>query len=46
VRDGEPVGAIRRTSAWFGEAEAELPDLPVEIQIFVLVSLLAVWDED
>jgi hypothetical protein len=46
VRDGEPVGAIRRTSAWFGEAEAELPGLPLEIQIFVLVSLLAVWDED
>jgi hypothetical protein len=46
VRDGEPVGIVRRTSAWFGEAEAELPGLPLEIQIFVLVSLLAVWDED
>jgi hypothetical protein len=46
VRDGEPVGAVRSTSAWFGEAEAELPGLPLEAQIFVLVSLLAVWDED
>ncbi|MHA6628890.1 hypothetical protein ACU61A_25910 [Pseudonocardia sichuanensis] len=46
VRDGEPVGAVRRTSAWFGEAEADLPGLPREVAVFVLVSLLAVWDED
>ena len=46
VRDGEPVGAVRRTSAWFGEAEADLPGLPLAVQVFVLVSLLAVWDED
>ena len=46
VRDGEPVGAVRRTSAWWGEAEAELPGLPLAVQVFVLVSLLAVWDED
>jgi hypothetical protein len=46
VRDGEPVGAVRRTSAWWGEAEGELPGLPLVVQIFVLVSLLAVWDED
>ena len=46
VRDGEPVGAVRRTSAWFGEAEADLPGLPQAVQVFVLVSLLAVWDED
>jgi hypothetical protein len=46
VRDGAPVGAVRRTSAWFGEAEADLPGLPLAVQVFVLVSLLAVWDED
>ncbi len=46
VRDGEPVGAVRRTSAWWGEAEADLPGLPTAVQVFVLVSLLAVWDED
>jgi hypothetical protein len=46
VRDGEPVGAVRRTSAWLGEAEAELPGLAPAVQVFVLVSLLAVWDED
>ncbi|WP_219413969.1 hypothetical protein [Pseudonocardia nigra] len=46
VRDGERAGSVRRTSAWRGEAEAELPGLPLPVQVFVLVSLLAVWDED
>jgi hypothetical protein len=46
MRDGAPVGMVRRTSAWFGEAEADLPGLPRAVQIFVMVSLLAVWDED
>lgn len=46
LRDGEPAGVVRRTSAWFGEAEADLPGLPLAVQVFVLVSLLAVWDED
>ena len=44
--DGEPAGTVRRTSAWFGEAEADLPGLPLPVQVFVLVSLLSVWDED
>jgi hypothetical protein len=46
MRDGEPVGMVRPTSAWWGEAEADLPGLPLAVQIFVLVSLLSVWDED
>jgi hypothetical protein len=43
---GSPVGTVRRVSAWRGEAEADLPGLPVPVQVFVLVSLLGVWDED
>jgi hypothetical protein len=46
VRDGERAGSVRRLSAWRGEAEADLPALPLPVQVFVLVSLLAVWDED
>jgi hypothetical protein len=46
VAGGEEAGAVRRTSAWWGEAEADLPGLPLAVQVFVLVSLLAVWDED
>ncbi|OLT09754.1 hypothetical protein BJF78_05875 [Pseudonocardia sp. CNS-139] len=45
VLAGEP-GSVRRTSAWFGEAEADLPGLPQPVQVFVLASLLSVWDED
>lgn len=43
---GPSGGTVRRTSSWQGEAEADLPDLPLPVQVFVLVSLLAVWDED
>jgi hypothetical protein len=46
VVDGAAKGTVRRTSAWWGEAEAELPGLPLLVQVFVLVSLLGVWDED
>jgi hypothetical protein len=46
VRDGEQVGAVRRTGAWSGEAEADLPGLEPPVQVFVVVSLLAVWTED
>ena len=46
VVDGAPTGTARRTSAWWGEAEADLPGLPLPVQVFVLVSLLGVWDED
>jgi hypothetical protein len=46
LRGGEPAGTVRRTSAWFGEAAADLPGLSLPVQVFVLVSLLSVWDED
>ncbi|HET6257150.1 hypothetical protein [Pseudonocardia sp.] len=46
ISEGSTVGTVRRTSAWRGEAEADLPDLPLPVQVFVLVSLLGVWDED
>ncbi len=40
----QPVGVVRRTSSWFGRAEADLPGLPVPVQVFVLVVLLTRWD--
>jgi hypothetical protein len=46
IRDDAAVGSVRRISAWRGEAEADLPGLPLPVQVFVLVSLLAVWDEE
>jgi hypothetical protein len=46
IRDDAVAGSVRRISTWRGEAEADLPGLPLPVQVFVLVSLLAVWDEE
>src|SRR3954468_5291946 len=34
--DGGPVGRVKRTSVWRGEISADLPGLPLPVQIFVL----------
>lgn len=44
VTDGRPVGSVRRASAWRGDAVAELPGLPLPVQVFVLVVVLTMWD--
>jgi hypothetical protein len=41
---GRRVGSIRRTSIWRGDAEADLPGLPLPVQIFVLAVVLTAWD--
>ncbi|WP_433293757.1 hypothetical protein ACQPZQ_08440 [Pseudonocardia sp. CA-142604] len=46
IQDDAVAGSVRRVSTWRGEAEADLPGLPLSVQVFVLVSLLAVWDEE
>ena len=33
---GVPAGSLRRTSAWSGAVEADLPGLPLPIQIFLV----------
>jgi hypothetical protein len=43
VVDGAPAGTVRCTSFWRDEGEADLPGLPLLMQVFVLVSLLKVW---
>ncbi|MEU4695343.1 hypothetical protein [Actinoplanes sp. NPDC023714] len=42
MHNGIPVGVIRRTSAWTGNLEADLPGLPLAVQIFVVGVLIAV----
>src|SRR5262245_44523062 len=37
VADGQPVGSVRRVSHWRGDAVANLPDLPLPLQVFVVV---------
>jgi hypothetical protein len=41
--DDLPVGSIRRTSAWRSSAVADLPGLPLPVQVFVLCVVLALW---
>lgn len=38
------VGSIKRTSIWRSDATADLPGLPVPVQIFVLAVVLTMWD--
>ncbi|MFG1923010.1 hypothetical protein [Cryptosporangium sp. NPDC048952] len=41
---GQQVGTIRRTSVWSGAAAADLPGLPLLVQVFVLLVALSSWD--
>lgn len=44
VAEGRPVGSVRRVSVWRSDAVAELPGLPLPVQVFVLVVVLTMWD--
>lgn len=44
IADGRPVGSVRRPSAWRSDAVADLPDLPLPVQVFVLIVVLTMWD--
>lgn len=43
LADGHQVGVIKRTSAWRLNAAADLPGVPVPVQIFVLAVVLTMW---
>lgn len=45
MADDQPVGSIRRVSVWRSDAVADLPGLPVPLQVFVLVVVLTKWNE-
>jgi hypothetical protein len=38
------VGSVRRTSFWRGEVRADLPGLPLPVQVFVLGVVITMWD--
>ncbi|MBA2309350.1 MAG: hypothetical protein H0W01_08675 [Pseudonocardiales bacterium] len=42
--DGRRVGSVRRPSVWRGDTVADLPGLPLPVQIFVLAVVLTMWD--
>ncbi len=35
---------MRRTSAWRGDVAADLPGLPLPVQVFVLGVVITMWD--
>jgi hypothetical protein len=40
----EPVGHVRRTSWWRGDVAADLPGLPLPVQVFVIGVVITMWD--
>lgn len=43
LADGRQVGVIKRTSVWRLNAQADLPGVPVPVQVFVLAVVLTMW---
>lgn len=41
---GRQLGTVKRTGLWRSDATADLPGLPVPVQIFVLAVVLTMWD--
>jgi hypothetical protein len=41
---GQQVGSIRRVSPWRAAAAADLPGVPLLVQVFALVVVLATWE--
>ena len=45
LSDGRPVGSVKRNSIWRSDTVADLPGLPVPVQVFVLAVVLTMWDQ-
>jgi hypothetical protein len=46
VAGGVKVGELRRTSAWSGAIQADLPGLPLPLQICVVGVQIAIWQSE
>lgn len=44
--EGRRVGSVRRNSIWRSDAVADLPGLPLTVEVFVLAVVLAMWDSE
>lgn len=40
------VGSIKRTSVWRSDTVADLPGLPIPVQVFALTVVLTKWDRE
>jgi hypothetical protein len=43
---GDAWGSVKRDSIWRGDAVADLPGLPLSVEVFVLAVVLTKWDSD
>lgn len=43
--EGRQVGSIKRPGIWRSDAIADLPGLPVPVQVFVLAVVLTMWSQ-
>jgi hypothetical protein len=43
---GTKVGSLRRTSGWTGAIEADLPGMPLPVQICVVGVQIAIWQAE
>ena len=41
---GSRIGVVKRVGFWRGDIAADLPGLPLPVQIFVLGVVIAIWD--
>ena len=39
------VGSVRRPSMWRSDVQADLPGLPPEVQVFALVVVPTMWEQ-
>ncbi len=44
LSEGRRMGSVKRNSMWRSDTVADLPGLPVPVQVFVLAVVLTVWD--
>jgi hypothetical protein len=42
--DNRPAGTVRRVSAWRSDVVADLPNLAMTLQVFVVVVVLTMWN--
>jgi hypothetical protein len=42
---GRRVGSVKRPSLWRGDVTADLPGLPLPVQIFVIGVVITVWNQ-
>jgi hypothetical protein len=43
--DGQRAGSVKRQSLWRSDTVADLPGIPLPVQVFVLAVVVTAWDQ-